>query len=138
MQLNACGRRIGVIAAITRQIGRRAADYERHNAFLVLSQMRPTRGRRSGRLWTDLKWVRIKLNFIPVNARISFTLACLMFTLAWNTEYLLEFECIILNENKNQFYVNLTSKFPNGRFKRNKIFIFSALKISMEIYFNLI
>ena len=38
------GRRVGVIAAITRQIdrdgrrrGRRAADDERHNAFLVTS-----------------------------------------------------------------------------------------------------
>ena len=42
----ACGRRIGVISAITRQIGGIAADYERHNAFLVFIQMRPTRGRR--------------------------------------------------------------------------------------------
>ena len=58
----ACGRRIGVIAAITRQIGRmrptrvwrNAADYERHNAFPLTSQMRPMRGRRCGRLWTDL------------------------------------------------------------------------------------
>ena len=53
-----CGRRIGVISAITRQIGRMrptvrptrgrriAADYERHNAFLVFTKMRPTRGRR--------------------------------------------------------------------------------------------
>ena len=51
----ACGRRIGVIAAITRQLvdrmrptrGRRnAADYERHNAFQVFitnaADARPT------------------------------------------------------------------------------------------------
>ena len=54
-------RRTEVIAAITRQIGvmrptrarRDAADYERHNAFLVTSQTRPMRGR----LCTDLKRV---------------------------------------------------------------------------------
>ena len=66
---NACGRRIGVIDAITRQIGRmrptrgrRAADVaadamrptERRNAFLAFitnaADARPTRGRRCGRL----------------------------------------------------------------------------------------
>ena len=40
----ACGRRIGVIAAITRQIGR----------------MRPTRGRRCGRRAADARQTRVK------------------------------------------------------------------------------
>ena len=54
-------RRIGVIAAITRQIGRMrptlrrriAAEYKRHNAFLTFItnalDARQMRGRRSGR-----------------------------------------------------------------------------------------
>ena len=54
----ACGRRIGVIAAITRQIGRMrptygrriAADYERRNAFLVFITNAAARRPRVGRM----------------------------------------------------------------------------------------